>query len=97
MRIVPPTPEGNQPLQETQDQTTLRNLETQIANQRVHIQELQTIHDKAWFGKTKKLRAVELAKKRRDILLKERRDLRERLGLIAKTSTSTEQAESAIA
>ena len=82
------------PQQETPQQSELRDLETRIANQRTHIQELQTIYDKAWFGKAKKLRAVELAKERRNILLQERNNLLEKPNNPQSGSRSTPTTES---
>ena len=60
----------------------LTNIEAQLAQQREEIVRLQSIYDKAWFGRGKKLQELEAAKTKRTELLKKRNEVRKEAGMI---------------
>lgn len=59
----------------------LGNIETQIAEQREEIVRLQSIYDKAWLGRGKKLKELEAAKTKKTELLKKRNEIQKKTGL----------------
>jgi len=59
---------------------SLQKIETQLSQQREEIARLQSVYDKAWFGRGEKLKRLEEAKIRRTDLLKRRNDLRKETG-----------------
>ncbi|MBI2473949.1 hypothetical protein HYV70_05360 [Candidatus Uhrbacteria bacterium] len=69
-------------------ETSLEKIETQLFEQREDIARLQSIYDKAWFGRSEKLRQLEQAKTHRTELLKRRNQLRKELGQEIEIETS---------
>ncbi|HAU66134.1 TPA: hypothetical protein DCW61_02185 [Candidatus Uhrbacteria bacterium] len=73
----------------------LENIERLVVEQRKKIAQLQSVYDKAWFGRGKKLQELETAKTKRTELLKKRNEVRKEAGIIdieddLMTETTTE-------